>query len=102
MYTADNICKMIEFLIDNIFVQFGGRLFLSIDFNSLWTSEISDKSMTAGVCHISDSYINVWISGQSAQDSQGGICGFRLTVFWWASCEDSICWWEKFYKLKEI
>ena len=26
MYTADNICKMIEFLIDNIFVQFGGRL----------------------------------------------------------------------------
>ena len=24
MYTADNICKMIEFLIDNIFVQFGG------------------------------------------------------------------------------
>ena len=27
MYTADNICKMIEFLIDNFFVQFGGRLF---------------------------------------------------------------------------
>ena len=27
MYTADNICKMIEFLIDNIFVQLGGRLF---------------------------------------------------------------------------
>ena len=27
MHTADNICKMIEFLIDNIFVQFGGRLF---------------------------------------------------------------------------
>ena len=27
MYTADNIWKMIEFLIDNIFVQFGGRLF---------------------------------------------------------------------------
>ena len=26
-YTADNICKMTEFLIDNIFVQFGGRLF---------------------------------------------------------------------------
>ena len=26
MYTADNICKMIEFLIDNIFVQFGGRV----------------------------------------------------------------------------
>ena len=30
MYTADNICKMIEFLIDNIFVQFGGRLFLIV------------------------------------------------------------------------
>ena len=27
MYTADNICKMIEFLIDNIFVQFGACLF---------------------------------------------------------------------------
>ena len=27
MYTADNICKMIELLIDNIFVQFGGCLF---------------------------------------------------------------------------
>ena len=27
MYTADNICKTIEFLIDNIFVQFGGCLF---------------------------------------------------------------------------
>ena len=27
MYTADNICKMIEFLIDNISVQFGGCLF---------------------------------------------------------------------------
>ena len=27
MYTEDNIRKMIEFLIDNIFVQFGGRLF---------------------------------------------------------------------------
>ena len=26
-YTADNICKMIEFLIDNMFVQFGGCLF---------------------------------------------------------------------------
>ena len=27
MYTADNICKMIEFLINNIFVQFVGHLF---------------------------------------------------------------------------
>ena len=30
MYTADNICKMIEFLIDNIFVHFGGRLFCQV------------------------------------------------------------------------
>ena len=30
MYAADNICKMIEFLIDNIFVQFGGRLFCQV------------------------------------------------------------------------
>ena len=27
MYTAANICKMIEFLIDNNFVQFGECLF---------------------------------------------------------------------------
>ena len=27
MYTADDIRKMIEFLIDNIFVQFGGHSF---------------------------------------------------------------------------
>ena len=30
MYTADNICKMIEFLIDDIYVQFGGRLFCQV------------------------------------------------------------------------
>ena len=27
MYIADNICKMIEFLLDNIFLQFGGCIF---------------------------------------------------------------------------
>ena len=30
MYTADNICRMIEFLIDNISVQFGGHLFCQV------------------------------------------------------------------------
>ena len=30
MYAADNICKMIEFLIDNIFVQFVGCLFRQV------------------------------------------------------------------------
>ena len=30
MYTADNICQMIEFLIDNISVQFGGCLFRQV------------------------------------------------------------------------
>ena len=30
MYTADNICKIIEFLIDNIFVQFVGCLFRQV------------------------------------------------------------------------
>ena len=30
IYTADSICKMIKFLIDNIFVQFGGRLFRQV------------------------------------------------------------------------
>ena len=31
MYTADNICKRIAFLIDNIFVQFGKRLFSQVN-----------------------------------------------------------------------
>ena len=26
-YTADDICKMIEFLVDNVYVRFGGQLF---------------------------------------------------------------------------
>ena len=26
-YTANNICKMIEFLVDNIYIRFGGQLF---------------------------------------------------------------------------
>ena len=30
MYTADYVCQMTEFLIDNIFVQFGGCLFLQV------------------------------------------------------------------------
>ena len=30
MYTADNICKMTEFLIGNIFVQYEGRLFREV------------------------------------------------------------------------
>ena len=29
-YTADSSCKMIEFLIDSIFVQFGGCLFRQV------------------------------------------------------------------------
>ena len=41
MYTADKICKMIEFLIDNIFEQFGGRLFcqmIGIPVETNWCS----------------------------------------------------------------
>ena len=30
MYTADNICKMIKFLINNVFVQFGRCLFCQV------------------------------------------------------------------------
>ena len=30
MYTADNVSKMIEFLVDNLFVQFGGCLFRQV------------------------------------------------------------------------
>ena len=41
MYTVDNICKMIEFLIDDIFVQFGGSLFHQATFThtkmNFWT-----------------------------------------------------------------
>ena len=45
MYTADNICKMIEFLIDNIFVQFGGRLFhqvIGIPMGTNWAPLLAD------------------------------------------------------------
>ena len=28
-YTANDICKMIEFLVDNIYVRFGGQLLIS-------------------------------------------------------------------------
>ena len=38
MYTADNICKMIEFLIDNIFMQFGGHLFHQVSGISIGTN----------------------------------------------------------------
>ncbi len=30
MYTADQICKMVDFLVDNIFVKFGGCLFRQV------------------------------------------------------------------------
>ena len=30
LYTADQICKIVEFLIDNIFVKFGGCLFRQV------------------------------------------------------------------------
>ena len=30
LYTADQICRMVEFLIDNIFVKFGGCLFREV------------------------------------------------------------------------
>ena len=30
MYTSDNICEMTEYLIDNIFLQFGGCLFRQV------------------------------------------------------------------------
>ena len=45
MYTADNICRMIEFLIDNIFVRFGGRLFhqmIGIPMETNWTPLLAD------------------------------------------------------------
>ena len=45
MNTADNICKMIEFLIDNIFVQFGGRLFhqvIGIPMGTNWAPLLAD------------------------------------------------------------
>ena len=30
LYTADQICRMVEFLIDNIFIKFGGCLFRQV------------------------------------------------------------------------
>ena len=63
MYTANNICKMIEVLIDNIFVQFGGCLFhqmigipigtncaplLADLFLYLYENEVPDNMMRSG------------------------------------------------------
>ena len=38
MYTADNICKMTEFLIHNIFAQFGGCLFHQVIGSTMGTN----------------------------------------------------------------
>ena len=35
-YTANDICKMIEFLVDNIYVRFGGQLFRQMVSIGLW------------------------------------------------------------------
>ena len=40
MYTAGNICKMIEFLNDNIVVQFGGCLFRQVIGIAVGTNEL--------------------------------------------------------------
>ena len=40
MYTADNIYNMVEFLIDNIFVQFGGCLFRRVIEISMGTNSV--------------------------------------------------------------
>ena len=34
LYTADQICRMVEFMIDNIFVKFGGYLFSQVIWDS--------------------------------------------------------------------
>ena len=41
MYTEDNICKMIECLIDDIFVQFGGYLFPQVILIQMGTNCVS-------------------------------------------------------------
>ena len=49
MFTADSICKMTEFLIDNIFVQFGRRLFrqvIGIPMGTNCASLLADLSFT--------------------------------------------------------
>ena len=42
MYTPDNICKMTEFLIDNIFVQFRGRQVIGIPMGTNCTPLLAD------------------------------------------------------------
>ena len=72
MYTADNICKMIELLIDNIFVQFGGRLFRQVIgiaglFLYSCENEFLDNMIESGHRRLARSfnlcyrYINDWI-----------------------------------------
>ena len=50
MYTTDNICKIIEFLIDNIFVQFGGRLFRWLEFQ--WEPVMFHYLLTFSFTHM--------------------------------------------------
>ena len=42
MYTADNMCKMIEFLIDNIFLLFGGHQVIKILMGTNCASLLAD------------------------------------------------------------
>ena len=51
MYTTDNISKMIEFLIDNIFVQFGGCLFHQVTGIPMGTNCAASNSRSFNLCY---------------------------------------------------
>ena len=55
MYTADNICQMIKFLIDNIFAQFGGCLFRQVILYS-YESEFLDNMIRGGHSRLARSF----------------------------------------------
>ena len=56
MYTADNICRMIEFLIDKIFVQFGGTLFCQV----IGIPIVLHYLLTFSVTHMRMNFWTIW------------------------------------------
>ena len=63
MYSANQICRMVEFLIDNIFVKFGAHLsVMSLDFQ--WVpafppSLLTDLFLYSYECDVLELYDNI-------------------------------------------
>ena len=50
-YTANDICKIIEFLVDNIYVRFGGQLFLIKEGKRNSSRKAKESLLESSICH---------------------------------------------------